>query len=93
MPNNNHHTSKLRVKITLTDHLTRIFPNYINEIMEIIVDNDDFAELCADFEEMCTWMAIRCREIDQPSKECEQALQTLKELEEEILTFLVDQSN
>ena len=89
-PNNNHLTSKLRVKIVMTDHLLQRFPNQIKELRAIILENNDFAELCSDYEEMCTWMAVRCHEIDQHRQECEQALQILKELEEEILRIMMD---
>lgn len=48
-----------------------------------------FREICADYEEICTWLVDhRCAE-DCPSVECDHARELVRDLENEINTVLL----
>ena len=72
----------------MTDHVYRKFPNYMEPIQVLLQKNATFREICADYEEICTWLHDYCRSKGRPSKECDFARELIRELEDEITEVL-----
>ena len=49
-----------------------------------------FRDICADYEEICTWLDDYCRSQGRPSKECDHARETIRNLEDEMKKVLKD---
>ena len=73
-----------------TDHVYRKFPNHIEAIQALLKKATTFKEICADYEEMCTWLDDYCRSQDRPSEECDNAREIIRDLEDEIKHVLRD---
>jgi uncharacterized protein YdcH (DUF465 family) len=71
-----------------TEHVYRKFPNYIEAIQALLQKDATFREICADYEEMCTWLIGYCRSKGLPSKECDLSRELIRELEDEITEVL-----
>jgi uncharacterized protein YdcH (DUF465 family) len=69
-------------------HLNRQFSKYIESIQSLVAENAAFREACDNYEEICTWLAERCPGTGSDSKECEDAREQMRELEDEIQTLL-----
>ena len=74
----------------MTDHVTKKFPNHIDAIQALLQKDATFREMCADYEEICTWLDEYCRSQGQPSEKCDHARQLIRELEVEIIQVLKD---
>ena len=72
----------------MTDYVNRRFPNYITAIQSLMETNADFREVCANYEEICTWLAEHPPTAGQNSKEYDDAREQSRDLENEILTLL-----
>jgi hypothetical protein len=72
----------------MTDHVFRRFTKHIEVIQILLQENAVFAEICADYEEICTWLACHCRQATQPNEECDHAWEVIRSLEDEIYAFL-----
>ena len=72
----------------MTDHVYRKFPNYMEAIQSLLQKDPTFREICADYEEICTWLHDYCRSKGRPSKECDFARELIRELEDEITEVL-----
>ena len=72
----------------MTDHVCRKFPNYMEVIQSLLQKDPTFREICADYEEICTWLHDYCRSKGRPSKECDFARELIRELEDEITEVL-----
>ena len=68
----------------MTEHIYRKFPNHIKAIQELLKKDTKFKEICADYEEICTWLAGYCSSEGQASEECFNALELIHNLEDEI---------
>jgi hypothetical protein len=68
----------------MTDHVYQRFPDHIEAIQEILKSDDAFGEICADYEEICTWLTDRQQRAGESCNECEPALELRMELEQEI---------
>ena len=74
----------------MTEHVYGKFPNHIGDIREFLQKDATFREICADYEEMCTWLACHCRLEGSPSEECDAAREIIQGLEDEIEKVLED---
>jgi len=62
----------------------RKFPNHTEAIQTLLQEDASFREICADFEEMNTWLACQYRSEGRSNKECDIAREVIRELEDEI---------
>ena len=74
----------------MTDHVYRKFPNHIEGIKSLLQYDTTFREICADYEEMCTWLACQEHPGGRPAKECDRAREVIGDLEDEIKQVLRD---
>jgi uncharacterized protein YdcH (DUF465 family) len=72
----------------MTDHVCRKFPNDMEAIQALLQKDATFREICADYEEICTWLHDCCRSKGRPSKECDFARELIRDLEDEITQVL-----
>jgi ABC-type oligopeptide transport system substrate-binding subunit len=68
----------------MREHVYRKFPNYIEAIQARLQKDATFREICADYEEMCTWLDDYCRSQGRSSEKCDIASEVIRELEDEI---------
>ena len=68
----------------MTDHVYRKFRNDTDAIRELLQKDATFREICADYEEICTWLAYHCRSEGPPSEECDRARELMRGLEDDI---------
>ena len=71
-----------------SNHVYRRFPNYIEAIQTLLQKDATFREICADDEEICTWLDNYRRSQDRPSEECNHAREIIRDLEDEIENWL-----
>ena len=74
----------------MTDHVYRKFPNHIEGIKSLLQYDTTFREICANYEEMCTWLACQQHPEGRAAEECVRAREVIRELEDEINTVLRD---
>lgn len=74
----------------MTDHVYRKFSNHVESIQALLQKDATFKEICADYEEICAWLAAHCRSAIEPSEECDRARELIRELEDEIDKALED---
>jgi len=72
----------------MTAYVYQKFPDRIEAIKSALQADDDFSEICADYEELCTWLAARQHPANESCEECERALELRAELEQEITRVL-----
>ena len=65
-------------------HVQKKFPEYSSHIRELLQSNEIFAEMCADYEEVCTWLAGRTSKEELTAEEYSVAQDLIRELEDEI---------
>ena len=68
----------------MNEWIYKNFPNHIGCIQALLQYDATFRELCADYEEMCTWLEDYCRSQARQSEECDHAREMIRELENEI---------
>ena len=74
----------------MTDHVYQKFPNHIEAIQALLQKDTTFKEICADYEEMCTWLVSQyCRE-GRSTAECDRARELVRDLENDITKALRD---
>ena len=64
------------------------FPEWSERIAQILLTDADFAEMCADHEELANWLAAHSNDDCTPEPVCAENRQLLAELEIEILQNL-----
>ena len=69
-------------------HAYRKFPNHIKALQALLQKDATFREICAEYEEMCTWLDLQYRSEDRSNKECDIAREVIRELEDEITEVL-----
>jgi hypothetical protein len=74
----------------MAEHVYRKFPNHIEVIQTLLQKDVTSEEICADYEEMCTWLACRHRSEGRSNKDCDIAREVIRELEDDILKALRD---
>lgn len=72
----------------MSAHIYKRFPDRIEAIKTALQADDDFGEIFADYEEICTWLAARQRPANESCKECERAVELRAEPEQEISRVL-----
>ena len=71
------------------EYVYRKFPNHIEAIQALLHENASFREICADYEEICTWLDSHDRLESPPSKkEGDLTRELMRELEAEITKVL-----
>ena len=73
-----------------TDHVYKRFPSHIESIKALLQKDTTLREICADYEEMCTWLDDYCTSLGRPSEECDHAREVIRNLEDEINKVLRD---
>ena len=73
-----------------TEHVSRKFPNHIEAMQALLQKDATFREICADYEEICTWLDSHDRSEGPPSKDCDFTRELRRELEDEIIQVLRD---
>ena len=68
----------------MTEHLYKKFPHHIDYIQALLQYDVTFRELCADYEEMCTWLSCQEHREGRPIEECDRAREVIRYLEDEI---------
>ena len=72
----------------MTDYIYRKFADSIGSIRTLLQNDSTFQEICADYEEICTWLASEKRTEGRPSEELKSARELKQDLEDEIETTL-----
>jgi len=73
-----------------TDYVYQKFSNNIEGLKEISRKNPTFREICANYEEICTWLKNYCGSQSRSSEECDHAREIIRGLEDEITQVLRD---
>ena len=81
-------TAATEKSMTPPDSILSRFPDRTEVIKEFYENSATFREICTDYEEMVTWIEKHCQSEKQSSKNCDYALELLKDLEAEILDCL-----
>ncbi len=68
----------------MSDHISRKFANQIDSIQTLLKTDTTFEEVCADYEEICTWLASQQESTVLSTEEIEHARELIQELEDEI---------
>ena len=77
----------------MDDYVHRKFPEHTDSIQALMEKDAAFRATCADFEEMCTWLAAQCRSADPGSEELGHAWELIRDLEDEIRNRLVEHND
>lgn len=72
----------------MTDHIYRKFSNHIEAIQALLQKDATFEEVCADYEEICTWLASQQESTFLSTEEIEYARELVRDLEDEINKML-----
>ncbi len=72
----------------MSEQILEGFPEWRNEILKLLQEDPKFQEMCADYEEVSTWLAASSVSAKRPDAKYDEARQLLKSLEEEILETL-----
>ena len=74
----------------MAEDIYRKFPNYIEAIQALLRKDATFREICANYEEMCTWLACQEHPEGRPAEESNRAREVIRALEDEINKVLTD---
>ena len=74
----------------MTDFVFKKFPNHTEAIQSLLQRDATFREICADYEEMCTWLACQEHPEGRPAEESNRAREVIRALEDEINKVLTD---
>ena len=72
----------------MAEHVYRKFPNHIEAIQALLQTDATFEEICADYEEICTWLTSQQESTVLSTEEIEHARELIQELEDEINKML-----
>ena len=72
----------------MPDHICRKFADQIDSIQTLLKTDATFEEVCADYEEICTWLASQQESTVLSTEEIEHARELIQELEDEINKML-----
>ena len=82
------HNSASTSTITMTDHIYRNFADHEESIRALLRTDATFGEVCADYEEICTWLAAQRRTAGPTDEEYDYAREVVRELEDEIFKMI-----
>ena len=68
----------------MTEHVYRKFPNHFEAIRALLRRDATFREICANYEEMCTWLACQEEPEGRTAEESDRAREVIRDLEDEI---------
>ena len=74
----------------MTNHVFNNFPDQSENIQSLLLTDAIFEQMCADYEEICTWLAAQCRPTGVSSEEYNRARELVRDLETEIKNALRD---
>ena len=74
-------------------HVHKKLPQHSSLILELVQRDEIFAEICADYEEICTWFAARTIKEELTAEEYSVARDLIRELEEEIAAAVEKATN
>ena len=74
----------------MAEDIYRKFPNHIDAIQTLLRKDATFCEICANYEEMRTWLACQEHPEGRPAEECDRAREVIRDLEDEIKQALRD---
>jgi hypothetical protein len=74
-------TAATEESMTPPDSILGRFPDSNEIIKDFYDDSATFREICDDYTEMVTWIEKYCQSEKQSSKNCDYALELLKDLE------------
>ena len=72
----------------MCDFVLERFPEHSQLISQLFQEDADFREICADYEELATWLDADDQEGGRPEAECVEARRVLESLELEIIRKL-----
>jgi len=72
----------------VSDHIYRKFADQIDSIQTLLKTDATFEEVCADYEEICTWLTSQQESTVLSTEEIEHARELIQELEDEINKML-----
>ena len=64
------------------------FPEHSELISQLLQEDVDFQDMCADYEELATWLETNAQEDGSSEAECAEARRVLESLELEIIRKL-----
>ena len=64
------------------------FPEHSELISQLLQEDADFQEMCADYDELATWLDAKGQEDGRSEAECAEARRVLESLELEIIRKL-----
>lgn len=68
----------------MIDHLQKKFGDHLETINQLRQENEMFAEMCANYEELCTWLSARTIDQELTPEDRYQARELIEELQTEI---------
>lgn len=76
----------------MIDHIQKDFSEHLEVIQKMKQKDEVFAEMCANYEELCTWFAARMSEKKLTTEECMQTIELIKELQVDIAETIKESS-
>ena len=73
----------------MSEYVIRHFPEWREEILQLLKDRADFHEICEDYEELNWWLDDSSRSTDSSSEERDEARDLKESLEIEIMEILL----
>ena len=77
-------TAATEESMTPPDSILSRFPDRSEEIKEFYKNSATYREICDDYDEMVKWLENNCESEKQSSRNCEYAMELLRDLETEI---------
>lgn len=74
----------------MTDHVYKRFSYQIEGVQALMQKDATFREICADYEEICTWLACQDCPEGPLSQEVDYARELMQDLEDDIEKALKD---
>ncbi len=75
----------------MCEHVPNRFPDLAEAIRTLMQKDPTFREICADYEEVCTWLALHARPDGEGGEDPEHNLALKRDLEREIEEALLRQ--
>ena len=72
----------------MTQYILRRFPAWRDDIQRLLQENQDFHEMCADYEELSAWLTAVTQPTAVSKAQLEEARALLQALEADILEVL-----
>ena len=77
------------VNCVMHGHVYQRYPQFVDAVQALQANDATFREVCADYEEICTWLAAHDVRTSSPDlDEWANALELKRDLEDEIMKLL-----